>query len=143
MHVGFWGIMKLREVPLVIDGPANAPVAPRVSTNRHGVTGTKRRAPPVVGEVLPPFTENVTAFDTPPPGAGLETVTWSHPTDAISAAPIETFNCVEFTNEVVRILPLNFTTDVEAKLIPFTVRVKEPVPAALPVGEIELTLGTG
>ena len=37
-------MVKLRVPPAAIDGPPNGPVAPRVSTRRHGVAGTNRNA---------------------------------------------------------------------------------------------------
>lgn len=33
------GIVKLRDVPVVISGPPKGPLALRVSTTRHGMTG--------------------------------------------------------------------------------------------------------
>ena len=38
------GIVKLRVPPPPIDGPPSGPAEPRVSTKRHGATGTKRKA---------------------------------------------------------------------------------------------------
>ena len=38
------GIVKLRVPPPAIDGPPSGPLAFRVSTKRHGATGTNRNA---------------------------------------------------------------------------------------------------
>ena len=62
---------------------------------------------------------------------------------AISAAVIAAVNCVAFTNVVVLAAPLNFTTDVETKPVPFTVRVKAAPPAVALVGESEVSVGAG
>src|SRR5512132_1668657 len=43
------GITKSREVPPVIPGPPNGPLAFRVSTSRHGVIGTKWAALAITG----------------------------------------------------------------------------------------------
>ena len=81
--------------------------------------------------------------EVPPPGAGFVTVTVAVPAVAISAAVIAAVNCVAFTNVVVLAAPLNFTTDVDTKPVPFTVRVKAAPPAVALVGEREVTVGAG
>jgi hypothetical protein len=81
--------------------------------------------------------------DVPPPGAGFVTVTLAVPAVAMSAGVIAAVNCVALTNAVVLAAPLNFTTDVDTKPVPFTVRVKAAPPAVALVGEREVSVGTG
>ena len=71
------------------------------------------------------------------------TVTFAVPAVAISAAVIAAVNCVALTNVVVLAAPLNFTTDVDTKPVPFTVRVKAAPPAVALVGEREVSVGAG
>ena len=82
------------------------------------------------------------AFDVPP-GAGFVTVTLAVTAVAISVAVIAAVNCVAFTNVVVLATPLNFTTDVDTKPVPFTAREKAAPPAVALVGEREITVGAG
>jgi hypothetical protein len=134
-------MVKFREVPPVIEGPANGPLGVvRVSTNRHGVTGTKYRAAPVIGEMPPPFTVNATAFDTPPPG--FVTVIAFQPAEATSAAVIDAVNCVALTNVVVRALPLKLTVAPLTKSAPFTVSVNANPPAVPVLGDSEVIANT-
>ena len=85
---------------------------------------------------------NDTAFDVPL-GAGFVTVTVAVPAVAISAAVIAAVSWVALTNVVVLAAPLNFTTDVDTKPVPFTVRVKAAPPAVALVGEREVSVGAG
>ena len=84
---------------------------------------------------------NVNDAEVPPPGAGVNTVTWAVPTAAMSPAAIAACSCVLLTNVVARGLPFQFTTDVLVKPDPFTVRVKPPAPANALDGESELATG--
>jgi hypothetical protein len=79
----------------------------------------------------------------PPPGTGFVTVAFRVPAVAISAAVTGIVTCVALTNVVVRAVPLNVTTDVETKLVPFTVNVNAAPPAVALVGESEVIAGTG
>ena len=81
--------------------------------------------------------------DVPPPGAGLVTVTVAVPAVAMSAAVIAAVSCVALANVVVLAAPLNFTSDVDTKPVPLTVRVKAAPPAVALVGEREVSVGTG
>jgi hypothetical protein len=83
-----------------------------------------------------------TAFDVPL-GAGFVTVTVAVPAVAISAAVIAAVNCVALTKVVVLGAPLNFTTDVETKPVPLTVRVKAAPPTVALFGEREVAVGAG
>jgi hypothetical protein len=86
---------------------------------------------------------NVTAFDVPPPGAGLDTVTLAVPTLAMSAATMDAVNCVLLTKVVVRLGPFQLTTDVLKKFAPLTLSVNAPPPAAAVTG-LKLDIeGTG
>jgi hypothetical protein len=85
---------------------------------------------------------NDNAFDIPP-GAGFVTVTLTVPAVAISAAVIAAVNCVALANVVVLAAPLNFTTDVDTKPVPLTVRVKAAPPAVALAGEREVAVGAG
>jgi len=81
--------------------------------------------------------------EVPPPGAGLNTVTWAVPADAISPAAIPACSCVPLTYVVVRLDPFQFTTDPLINPLPFTVRVKAAVPAVAETGDREVIDGTG
>ncbi len=84
-----------------------------------------------------------TAFDGPPPGKGLATVTAWEPADAMSAAVMLAVNCVALTNDVVRAEPPHSTATPETKLLPFTVRVNPAPPAIAVAGPSEEIVGTG
>ena len=123
--------------------PVTKPVPVRVNVNA---------APPAVAEVgamevsVGPAAALIVKerfADVPPPGAGFVTVTVAVPAVAISAAMIDAVSCVALTNAVVLAVPLNFTTDVDTKPVPFTVRVKAAPPAVAPVGEREVSVGAG
>ena len=122
--------------------PATNPVPVRVNV---------KAAPPAVAEVgarevrvgaEAALIVNDTALDVPPE-PGLVTVTVAVPAVAISAAAIAAVNCVALTKVVVLAAPLNFTTEVETKPVPFRVRVKAAPPAVAPVGEREVAVGAG
>lgn len=86
----------------------------------------------------------MSAFDTPTVGAGLETVTWSHPADSISEETSNAVNCVALKNVVLRSLPLKFTVAPSMKPVPFTVIVVNPEPpAAVDEGESVVIAGAG
>src|SRR5436309_9065762 len=59
--------------------------------------------------VVPRLTENVCAFEIPPPGAGLTTVIWKSPSVVRSLARIAAINCVELTKAVARVEPASWT----------------------------------
>src|SRR2546422_3206783 len=86
---------------------------------------------------------NVCAFEVPPPGAGFTTVTDAVPAVATLAAGTMAVSFTEETNVVVRAEPFQLTVEVETKLVPFTVKVNEPLPAVVEVGLIEVVVGTG
>jgi hypothetical protein len=88
-------------------------------------------------------TVKVTAFDVPPPGVGLTTLTKSRFAVKISAAVIAAVNVVAFTNVVTRGLPFHCTAELLTKPLPFTVNVNPGEPALIEFGEIEVIPGTG
>jgi hypothetical protein len=81
--------------------------------------------------------------DTPPPGAGLLTVTLAVPAVAMSVAGIVAVSCVALINVVVRGLPFHCTEELLMKFVPFTVSVNAPTPAVATNGLMLVTVGTG
>src|SRR5262245_12201714 len=75
-------------------------------------------------------TVKVRALEVPPPGVGLTTVTWGVPAAATSAAVIDAVTWVPLTRVVVRLFPFHLTVVPVTKLLPLTVRVNPPPPAA-------------
>jgi hypothetical protein len=86
---------------------------------------------------------NVCALDVPPPGVRFTTVIEAVPEVAIRAAVTVAVSCVDETNVVPRVVPFQFTVEVETKFVPFTVKVNCGPPAVPQVGLIELVVGTG
>ncbi len=86
---------------------------------------------------------NVRAFEVPPPGAGVTTVTGALPAVAMSLARIAAVTWPAFTNVVVRATPFQRTCEVATKLLPFTVSVNAAPPAAVLGGASDVSAGTG
>jgi len=85
----------------------------------------------------------IRAFEVPPPGAGVNTVTDAVPAAAMSAAAIEAVSWVADTYVVVRLVPFHWIVELDAKLLPLTVSVKA-VPPAVPDEGLRLVIaGTG
>ena len=82
-------------------------------------------------------------MDVPPPGLGFTTVIDAVPAVATRDAGTVAVSCVEETKLVARGAPFQFTVEVETKLVPFTVKMKSALPAAIQVGLIEVVVGTG
>jgi hypothetical protein len=93
--------------------------------------------------LLAAVTLKLIEFDGPPPGLGLFTKTAGVPAVATSAVRIVAVSCVELTNDVVLFAPPKFTTAPLTKFVPVTVNVNPLEPAAIPVGDNEVTVGTG
>ena len=120
-------------------------------TKPEPVTVNVKAAPPAVAPVGE--SDVITRFgllmvkgmlaEVPPPGAEFVTVTFEVPAVAMSAAAIAAVSCVELTNVVVFAIPLNFTTDVDTKPVPFTVSVKAAPPAVALGGVIATAVGAG
>jgi hypothetical protein len=83
------------------------------------------------------------AFEVPPPGAGLVTVTASVPAEAMVATGMAAVNCVEFTNVVAGADPPKLTVEAATKFVPLTASVKAALPAKAVFGEIVVTVGVG
>jgi len=121
--------------------PFTKPTPLTVSVNAvEPATALEGESEPIVGTALS-IVKEIT-FDVPP-GAGFVTVRLAVPAVAISAALIAPVNCVALTNVVVLAAPLNFTTDVDTKPVPFTAREKAAPPAVALAGEREITVGAG
>jgi hypothetical protein len=84
-----------------------------------------------------------TAFEVPPPGAGLVTVTADVPVETMLEAEIAAVNCVEFTNVVVGAAPPKLTIEAATKFVPLTESVKAAPPATALFGEIVVIVGVG
>ena len=80
---------------------------------------------------------NDSAFEPPPPGAGLKTVTAAVPGFPTSLAGIAAERLVPLTNVVARFEPFQRTTELGTKPAPLTDRVKAASPALAELGEIE------
>ena len=81
--------------------------------------------------------------EVPPPGAGLKTVTYAVPAEAISVARIAAVAWVAETTVVVRSAPFHRTLEPETKPVPLTVRVNPAPPAVADEGESEVMEGVG
>ena len=121
-----------------------------VFTKLVPVTVSVKPAPPAVALLgdsdvivgLGLFTVKFTAFDTPPPGAGLVAVTGNVPAVATSAVLIVPVSLVELLKVVVRAEPFQFTVAPFTKPVPLTVRENEAAPSVLLLGVIEVSVGT-
>ena len=82
---------------------------------------------------------NVCAFDVVPQ---LATVIEAVPTLAMRPKGTVAVSCVEETNVVVNGLPFQFTVEIAAKFVPFTVKVNPGPPAVAQVGLSELMVGS-
>jgi hypothetical protein len=80
------------------------------------------------------------AFEIPPPGAGLVTVTAVSPAEAILEAGIAAVNCAEFT-KVVATAPPKLTVEDALKFVPLTVSMKAAPPAGALFGAMLMTVG--
>src|SRR5690348_4565560 len=82
-------------------------------------------------------------FDTPPPGAGVNTVTLALPAFTISELPILTVKDELLANVVGRAAPFHNTSDLDVKLWPVTVSVKPAPPEELDDGLRAVIVGDG
>jgi hypothetical protein len=92
-------------------------------------------------ELRPLVMVKFTAFEVPPPGAGLVTDTVSVPLEAMEAAGMAAVNCVEFTNVVAGAAPPKLTIEPATKFVPLMVSVKAVPPAEVEFGTIAFTVG--
>ena len=86
---------------------------------------------------------NVSGPESPPPGAGVKTVTAAVPSVAQSLAGIDARNCVLLTKVVVRFAPFQRTTDVDTNPLPLTVSVNAELPTGVLTGESDVSTGAG
>ena len=123
--------------------PETNPVPVTISVNAEPPATTVDGASEViVGTAFGALTVNINAFEVPPPGAGLNTVTCGVPAAAISAAVIAACNCVVPTKTVVRADPFHFTTAPETNPDPFTISENAAPPATAVDGPSEVIVGT-
>jgi len=80
---------------------------------------------------------NDSAFEPPPPGAGLKTVTAAVPGLPTSLAGIDAERLVLLTTVVARFEPFHRTTELGTKPAPLTDSVNAASPALAELGEIE------
>jgi hypothetical protein len=85
----------------------------------------------------------VNAFELPPPGAGLVTVTAGMPVEARLDAGMAAVNCVELTKVVAGANPPKLTIEAATKFAPLIVSVKAAPPATVLFGEIVVIVGVG
>ena len=83
------------------------------------------------------------AFEVPPPGAGLNTVTLAVPAAAMSLAGIVAWTCVLLVTVVARAAPFQRTSAPSKKSLPFTVNVNPVLPATARGGERLVRVGAG
>ena len=83
------------------------------------------------------------ATESPPPGPGLNTVTWAVPAVAMSLAKTEAFNWLLVTKVVARSLPLQRTTELEMKFEPLAFKVNPGPPTMALLGDTVENDGTG
>jgi hypothetical protein len=100
-------------------------------------------AKPVIVTPDEDTTASVWAFEVPPPGEGLKTVTAALPALAISVAGIEAVSWLPLAKVVGRLDPFQRTTDDEMKLLPLTVSIKAGPPAVTDEGLMPVMAGTG
>ena len=118
-----------KSVPFTISGRSAVP--------QYGVEdGT---SPVMVGATI----ENAIPLDVPPPGVGVDTLTWAVPTEAISAAEIAALSCVALENVVGLPLPFHSTIEQGTKLLPVTFSVNPAAPAVALVCESVVITGAG
>ena len=86
---------------------------------------------------------NGKTFDTPPPGAGVNTATCPKPPVAMSSEEMDARNCVLLTTTVARGTLFQSTVERSAKFAPVTVSVNPELAAFTFGGKIEVTDGAG
>jgi hypothetical protein len=80
---------------------------------------------------------------TPPAGPGVDTRTRTGPAVAIADPGMAAVSCEALMKMVCSVWPPKLIVELEIKLLPFTVSVKEPLPSISLVGEMEVIAGTG
>src|SRR6267142_519117 len=132
---------RLTAFNLTTDDETNpAPLTVRVNPGAPAVADAGL-SPVTVGAGL--FTVNVCAFDVPPPGAGLKTVTAAVPAPAMSPGSIAAVSREADRKVVGRSPPFQRTVDVGTKPVPVTVSVNPGPPADAADGLKPVTVGAG
>ena len=90
-----------------------------------------------------PVTLNVRAFEVPPPGAGLVTVTLKSPAVLRALGRTTAMRKYALTNDVTWGWPPKLTTEPLTNPVPLTLRTSSPEPAAAVVGDIDRMAGSG
>jgi hypothetical protein len=88
-------------------------------------------------------TVKLIAFEAPPPGAGLVTVTAGVPAETMLEARMAAVNCMELTNVAGAAAPPKFTIEDAMKFVPLIVSVKAAPPATALFGEMDVIVGVG
>ena len=115
-------VVRLAPFQRTTELPMNpVPLIVSVKPRPPGVAQNGLR-PVIIGTGLP--TMNDTVFERPPPGVGLNTVTFAVPAVVISAAVIAAVSWVPLTYVVVRLKPFHCTTELLTNPVPLTVSVK-------------------
>src|SRR2546426_1024660 len=81
--------------------------------------------------------------ESPPPGAGVRTLTVAVPGNTVSPVGMAAVSVEELTKLVARAEPFHWTTEDGSKLEPETVSVRPGPPAAAELGAMEARTGTG
>src|SRR5437773_11184789 len=89
------------------------------------------------------LTSSVWAFERPPPGCGVKTVTSAVPGDGMSLEEIAAVSLEVETKVVGRSWPLKRTTESYMNPLPLTVRVKSGSPAMTVPGDRLVVAGDG
>ena len=87
--------------------------------------------------------KNVSTDDVPPPGSGVNTLTWAVPIEPRSLAGIVAFRLVLLTTVVGLASPFHRTTENASKPVPVTMSDRVPSPARARSGESAVISGAG
>jgi hypothetical protein len=98
----------------------------------------------IAGTGMFPVKVKFTAFEVPPPGAGLVTVTATVPGEVTAAAGTVAVSCLKLTTVAESVTPPKLTIEPATKFVPLIVSMKlPPLPAPALVGEIAVIVGVG
>jgi hypothetical protein len=110
------------------------------------VSGDEEQFAVDVGEIVEIAGATIAAemeLDSAPPIAGLDTVTGTIPTAAISGAVIAAWSCVGLTKVVGRLSPFHCTPEQGANPLPVTLKVNAADPAVRVAGEMDAIVAAG
>ena len=120
----------MKPVPVTVSVKAELPAAIEVGLS-------------AVSAGMPLVMVNGVAFEVPPPGAGVTTVTLGMPAAAKSLAGICAVSWVPLTKVVARLLLFQRMVEPLTKPVPFTVKVIPALPVVAVFGLIVVTTGVG